>query len=436
MKKKILVGVLSVVFTVLFTVFYFGCDETPADGTVSVVLTGASSADSQSLYAYLYANGETDLGNPAKLLATNKATISGGAAAFVLQVTNGAWQGNGTDWLGTAGISYDVYIYTDANADGDNEPDTHSGSPVPKMTSPYPVVVTIADAQTVAVAYSDMVDYDYGFSDGTLTMSLSGASAADTQVFYAYLYAEDETDLNNPDKLIATNQVTISGGTASFTLEESDGAWFGNGTDWVGTGGTNYDLYIYTDGNDDGDYDPETSSGVPMPMKTSTYPMVVEIDDINSIALAYSDMVEYTAGPHDGKITVSLTGASAADTQGLYAFLFADGETVFDNPALLIATNQIEISGGTASFTLEESDGSTWFGNGTEWIGTGGTGYDLYIYIDGNVDGDNDPETNDPPATPAPRHAASYPVDLSVDASETLDISYDDMDEFPPPPAQ
>ncbi|MFN2395996.1 MAG: hypothetical protein ABR597_09945, partial [Bacteroidales bacterium] len=62
---------------------------------------------------------------------------------------------NGTEWTGTEGVTYDIYIYTDS--DDDNNPAT--GPTVGKMTDPFPQTVSINGNQSVSIDYNDMIDY-------------------------------------------------------------------------------------------------------------------------------------------------------------------------------------------------------------------------------------------------------------------------------------
>ena len=420
MKSRVLLIILLILFTVPAILFFIGCDEAQNDGIVTINLSGASAAEGQSLYAFLYAENESDINNVEKCLAVNSAVISSGSASFVLEVNNGEWEGSGTNWLGTASTVYDLYIYTDGNDDGDNDPATRSGDPVPKAASSFPDTVTIAGDQTVSIVYTDMVDYEFVPQDGTVTVNLSGASSADGQTFSAYLYAAGEVDLNNAGKILAAKQAVISSGSAGFTLETAvNGS--PNGTVWVGTASTSYDVYIYTDANADGDYEPATSSGSPVPQMTNPFPSVLTVDGDQTVSVDYSSMTAYDFG---GTVTVTLTNASAADTQVCYAYLYAEDETDYNNAAALIATNTGTISSGTVSFVLEKSDGN-WGGTGDSWVGVEGESYDLYVYTDGNDDNDYDPATSS--GSPVPKMTVPYPTVVTTSDDVVYSVDYTTM---------
>ena len=131
--------------------------DDPEPGTLTVNLTNAATANGHDLWAYVYADGETDVNTASTVIATNYAEIVSGAAAFVLEEDDGSWAPNGTEWTGEAGASYDVYIYTDVG--GDNNP---IGDADAKQTDPMPVLVTIDGDQLIEVDYLDMVEYTFG----------------------------------------------------------------------------------------------------------------------------------------------------------------------------------------------------------------------------------------------------------------------------------
>lgn len=130
------------------------------------------------------------------------------------------------------------------------------------------------------------------------------------------------------------------------------------------------------------------------------------------------------AGASDGKVTVSLTNHGGGADNYFYTYLYASGETDTGESNVL-ACNFEEIGGdNTASFVLEEEDTSTadnWVPNGIQWIGTGGTSYDLYIYTDADdnePDGDNEQKT-DP-----------FPITITIDGDQTVEIDYTEMVDY------
>ena len=126
---------------------------------------------------------------------------------------------------------------------------------------------------------------------GTLTVNLTNAATANGHDLWAYVYAAGETDFNTASTVIATNYAQIVSGSATLVLEEDDGNWAPNGTEWTGQAGASYDVYIYTDvgGDNDPIGDIDAKQADPMPI-------IVEIDGNQIIEVDYFDMVEYTFG--------------------------------------------------------------------------------------------------------------------------------------------
>jgi len=116
---------------------------------VTVTLSNTGAANTHTLFVYVYAGGETDVNNPATVLATNNAVITGGTASVVMKEDNGNW-----DPTGTGGTTYDIYIYTDSDGNSDMEDGTVY------ITDPFPGTVTINGDQTIATDYADMGLYN------------------------------------------------------------------------------------------------------------------------------------------------------------------------------------------------------------------------------------------------------------------------------------
>jgi len=129
----------------------------PEPGKLTVTLTNAAAANGHDLWAYVYAEGETNTDSPSMVIATNYDTIASGTASFILKEDDGNWSPAVTEWSGEAGESYDVYIYTDTG--GDNNP---IGDADARQTVPIPMVITIDGDQTIDIDYSDMVEYTLG----------------------------------------------------------------------------------------------------------------------------------------------------------------------------------------------------------------------------------------------------------------------------------
>jgi len=147
-------GFFIVVLVGLSVLFFSGCKQPGVPvGTVIVNLTGAVDADGDFLYAYIYAEGETDTENDAKILATVNLLITSGIAEIVLEESNGSGGSNKNKWTGIGGTTYDIYIYTSNNS---NSPEDYAPS---KKKVPFPGTVTIDGNKVITVDYGEMAPY-------------------------------------------------------------------------------------------------------------------------------------------------------------------------------------------------------------------------------------------------------------------------------------
>lgn len=134
-----------------------------------------------------------------------------------------------------------------------------------------------------------------------------------------------------------------------------------------------------------------------------------------------SDDDDDNGGAADGTATVSLSGASEVDGEHLWVWLYAGDEWNIDSPETVLAAGSQEISGGTASFVLKESD-ENWGYTSDEWSGTGGNSYDLYIMTA--------PEDGEP--TETSKIAAEYPLEVTIDGNESVEVAYSTMAAYEP----
>jgi hypothetical protein len=106
--------------------------------------------------------------------------------------------------------------------------------------------------------------------------------------FWATILNENETDVNNPDKVVAT-MFTQMGTYNRITLQESDGNWEPNGTEWKGEIGKTYDIYVYTDSDDDNN----PATGPTVGKIINPAPQTIFIKGYQSLLVEYKDMVDY-----------------------------------------------------------------------------------------------------------------------------------------------
>jgi hypothetical protein len=256
---KQIVATAAVVICIGMVLLLSGCDAagagdsvaddatTPVAGSVSVALSGATVCDDEVLYAFLYAAGEKSIYTDQKLLAVNYGTICGGSASFVLKVDDGAWEPSSTDWIGTAGTSYDLYLYTDGNEDGDKEPVTHNGSNPAYRAASYPQSLTINGNQTVSVALSEMVEYSGGTLDMTVTGGATGPDPAADIMFFGVFLDGASPGADDPvgfceDQTFTGTSTTTTGLVRAISDEDTD-----PDTIWYGVDGTVYDVYLFVD---------------------------------------------------------------------------------------------------------------------------------------------------------------------------------------------
>ena len=130
------------------------------------------------------------------------------------------------------------------------------------------------------------------------------------------------------------------------------------------------------------------------------------------------DGTDDDAEPSDGTVTVSLSGATAANGEYLVAYAYDAGETTIGDPSRVRGVDYVEISGGSASVVLKESDGA-WMPTLTDWTATAGESYDVYAYTTSD-------DTNLAYASGS-RVAADYPIVATIDGDQTVSLAYGDM---------
>jgi hypothetical protein len=281
------------ILTGLISVFLFSCSkddpiELPlsSSATISINIAKTSNAINHYLWAYVYAENERDINNPNKVVAVMYKQITSDTTGFTLQEDDGDWMPNGTNWIPTANVKYDMYIYSDSDDDGDPE----TGPTIGKVIGLFPNIVSTngVNNQILSMGYYDSGDtYDYSHS---LDVILLNADSAQGHYLWATIYNENETDANNPAKVLATMFIQIdSYGYAKITLQESNGAWEPNGTKWLGEIGETYDIYVYTDSDDDNN----PATGPTVGKIINPLPQTIFIKGKQSFEIDYNDMVDY-----------------------------------------------------------------------------------------------------------------------------------------------
>ena len=280
----------GLILTGLISVFLFSCSKKDEDTfeppslpeyPKSFSIHNTSLALNHYLWAYAYAENERDIANPEKVLAVMYKQITSDTTNFILQQDDGNWMPNGTEWIPASDGKYDVYIYTDSDDDGDPE----TGPTIGKLITPYPTSPAGSDNTMIATCTNSL--YSRAL---TVTLHLDTFDIT-SHYLWATIYNENETDVNNPDKVVATMfiQITSVGGLAKITLQETDGNWEPNGTEWKGEIGKTYDIYVYTDSDDDNN----PATGPTVGKIINPAPQTIFIKGYQSLFVVYEDMVDY-----------------------------------------------------------------------------------------------------------------------------------------------
>lgn len=217
---------------------------------------------------------------------------------------------------------------------------------------------------------------------GKVSVSLNNASEIEGDSVYAVMYNCSEYSLNRESAVVALNNGKVSSGTAEFVLEEedktTDGNWAPNGTEWEGTGGVNFDLYVYTDDNEDGDNEPATGAPGSSYITKST-PVSFTLKGDKIVALDFEkEMEEYTGG------TFTVEAENVPDGRDLMVLLYLNHASRDDDDPL--ALGEAAVSGGSVEVTLKEfpKGEKTFYGIDTLM-------YDVYVFLDENGNGEPDP---------------------------------------------
>lgn len=257
-KLQTISTVLAVAGVVVFGLLCIGCDDagagdddSPSSGTVSVSVSNAD--DTHTLFAFLYAAGEKSIYNDEKMLACNYIDVSGGTASVVLKTTDGNATPTASNWVGTAGSTYDLYVYCDCNADGDDEPATTGAGTQARRMSAYPYQVTIDGNQAITTSFDQMVAYTGGTCTIQVTDSGSTLGVSDIMFFGIFRHGADPS----VDDAVAYCDDAPFGATTAFETDAITAKAESTPT-WYGVDGTMYDVYVFIDlggtnnGSDDG----------------------------------------------------------------------------------------------------------------------------------------------------------------------------------------
>ncbi len=211
--------------------------DSPAPGTITVTLTGASAAEGDYFYVLAYETGEWRIDMPAYVRGAGQAAIASGSATFVLKDSiDGDWMPVGETWNADAGAVYDIYGYLLSSSAGD----------MVSVLDPWPLTLAAIDGdKSVNIDFTDLQSYVP--TSGTLTLTISGATDyAGKTLYIGVLNPGDDPLTVEP---IADGSATIaSDGTAEILAVTVP-----TGGTWSGTGDDEYDVYAFIDMNGNGE---------------------------------------------------------------------------------------------------------------------------------------------------------------------------------------
>ena len=242
---------------------------------------------------------------------------------------------------------------------------------------------------------------DSSAEDGTVTVSL--INAPDGNHLWVFAYEENEWNTDMPESVLATQNGAITDDSADITLSSGcDDNWQPTGGVWQGTGGSTYDLRVYTTLD---------SAGSQLDRESNPSVIQVNISGDETVTVDYEDMPDYIQ--EDGTITVSIEGA--AEQEGEYFNARVDSDAGLEASFETMPT----ITDGSASATVKEveivNNSPVW---GNVFTGTGGTEYTVSILIDVDQSG-GAPNTGDYVTDP-------YPVTLYQDGDKVMSTVYPD----------
>ncbi|MBI9106151.1 MAG: cadherin-like beta sandwich domain-containing protein [Spirochaetales bacterium] len=202
-----------------------------SDGTITVSLTGAGDENGEVFLFYVY-NAE-DTPTPSNHVATGSDTVQAGFVSIVAQAKD-----TNEDFIGTGGSGYNIFVLIE-NVIVNSSPD--NGEPFGAYMN------EVIDGNiTIQVNYEDLEPYVTPPSDGTITVSLTGAPLQTDDSCGIAIFPEDGP--YGEDDRLGQNYAPIgSDGSVTITARNADDT-----ENFTGTGGTNYDVFVLVDENNNG----------------------------------------------------------------------------------------------------------------------------------------------------------------------------------------
>jgi hypothetical protein len=156
-------------------------------------------------------------------------------------------------------------------------------------------------------------------------------------------------------------------------------------------------------------------------------PMVITVINVTPGCIGVIDVSGGGEVPNeeDGTLTVSVADLFLPDDTSVLVGVYEAGVDPYPDPlALIQATGQFELYNGAGSGAVNEPDSDT------VWIGTGGSFYDVYVWVDIN-------ENLDVIMYPEPGidlQLAAFPVTVEISGDTVLSLQGSDFVVVPPSP--
>jgi hypothetical protein len=235
---------------------------------------------------------------------------------------------------------------------------------------------------------------------GTVTIEATGTERFDGEILRARL-VNDGVDVDS-GTLLAQGSIEIdSSGTTSFTLANAAGD-----ATWEGEGGTNYDLRIYVDTDDSGDYE--------------VYDHYAQ--DSTSVTIDGDQTVQASEfvvnNPAGSLYNVTMSNSSTYQGKTLVVRVFEDGaDRAAENP---VGIRTFDISSSTST----GGSVNNLYTDGIAWVGGEGTPYDAYIHIE-NANGNQQADSGE-------WVYSSFPLEIDVGVSTSLSLTDSDFSTYEP----
>jgi hypothetical protein len=235
----------------------------------------------------------------------------------------------------------------------------------------------------------------------TLSGTLTKSGIADGTRAYVKLVAQGGAPTDAA--LYWAISSAFSGETATYVIDDIDSGTY-----------TQYS-FIDVDGSATGDGTSMPDAGDWM---AGGNDVVINTDQTSDVG--ETDWSQIPPSKQDGTLTMGLINAFSVDGKRVVFGVFDAGADPLSDP--LLAGGDFDVTGGSGSGTANEVVAP--YG---AWIGTGGTSYDVYLWVD--MDGDS--ATVQYPESGVDMRLTTYPVTVEIDDDVSLTYQGSDLETVP-----